>query len=118
MARRKAVMTPAKKSALQWIQANEPWLSQVHKDIWNFHEPAWREYRSAAYYVDLLRQQGFDALLPGSGRPAHLRARGVAGSQENAGPPRVFLLALGGTGWAQPSRRGHATQRSHPLRRK
>jgi metal-dependent amidase/aminoacylase/carboxypeptidase family protein len=60
MAQRKAVMTPAKKSALQWIQANEPWLSQVHKDIWNFHEPAWREYRSAAYYVDLLRQQGFE----------------------------------------------------------
>ncbi len=60
MVLRKAVMTPAKKSALQWIEANEPWLSQVHKDIWNFHEPAWREYRSAAYYVDLLRQQGFE----------------------------------------------------------
>ena len=60
MSPRKAALTPAKKTALDWVKGNEPWLSKTHTEIWNFHEPAWREYRSAAYYVKLLREQGFE----------------------------------------------------------
>jgi aminobenzoyl-glutamate utilization protein B len=60
MSPRKAALTPAKKTALDWVKSHEPWLSQTHSEIWDFHETAWREYRSAEYYVTLLRAQGFE----------------------------------------------------------
>src|SRR5262249_15796886 len=60
MSPRKAALTPANKTALGWIKEREPWLSQAHAHIWNLHETAWREYRSAAYYVQLLREHGFE----------------------------------------------------------
>jgi aminobenzoyl-glutamate utilization protein B len=60
MSPRKAALTPAKRTALEWVKSNEPWLSQTHSQIWDFHETAWREYRSAEYYVTLLRAQGFE----------------------------------------------------------
>jgi aminobenzoyl-glutamate utilization protein B len=60
MSPRKATLTPAKRTALEWVKSNEPWLSQTHSQIWDFHETAWREYRSAEYYVTLLRAQGFE----------------------------------------------------------
>ena len=36
-----------------------PKLSLWHKHIWDLAEPAWREYKSAQWYVDLLRTEGF-----------------------------------------------------------
>jgi aminobenzoyl-glutamate utilization protein B len=54
-----ADMTPAKQTAFAWVKAQEGWLSKRHTEIWNFHESAWREYKSAAWYVRLLREQGF-----------------------------------------------------------
>jgi len=59
MSPRKAGTNPAKKTALRWVKEHESWLSRTHADIWNFHETAWREYRSAEYYVKLLREEGF-----------------------------------------------------------
>ena len=53
-------MTPEKQAAVDWVNANESALSDWHQTIWNYHEPAWREYKSAAWYVDLLRRQGFE----------------------------------------------------------
>ena len=50
-----AALTPAKQTALDWVKAQADWLSKRHSEVWNFHEPAWREYRSAAWYVKLLR---------------------------------------------------------------
>ena len=52
--------------ALGWIGANEARLSAFNAEIWGFAEPAWREYRSARAYVDLLRAEGF-AVEAGSG---------------------------------------------------
>ncbi len=43
-----------KQAAIDWVEARKNWLSRTHMDIWHFHEPAWREYRSADYYVELL----------------------------------------------------------------
>lgn len=54
-----APMSPAKQTALDWVGAHEDWLSKRHTEVWNFHETAWREYKSAAWYVKLLREQGF-----------------------------------------------------------
>jgi aminobenzoyl-glutamate utilization protein B len=52
-------ITPEKQTALNWIEDNRATLSDWHREIWDMHEPAWREYRSAAWYVDRLRQEGF-----------------------------------------------------------
>ena len=49
-----------KKSAVAWIDQNTPRLSMDHKTIWDFHEPAWREYKSSAWYVERLRAEGFE----------------------------------------------------------
>ena len=52
-------ITPEKQTALNWIEDNRATLSDWHREIWDMHEPAWREYRSAAWYVGRLRQEGF-----------------------------------------------------------
>src|SRR5579875_3672586 len=62
-------MTPAKESALSWIEENTPRLSDFHQIIYGHAEPAWREYRSAADYVQLLRDEGFDVEAGSGGMP-------------------------------------------------
>ena len=58
-----AAMTMAKQTAFDWVKAHEGWLSKRHTEVWNFHETAWREYKSAAWYVKLLREQyGYELL--------------------------------------------------------
>ncbi|HME26401.1 MAG TPA: hypothetical protein VKI44_34600 [Acetobacteraceae bacterium] len=52
--------------ALGWIDANMARLSAFNAEIWSYAEPAWREYRSAEAYLDLLRREGF-AVEAGSG---------------------------------------------------
>ncbi len=53
-------------AALDWIAANQDRLSAFNARIWAHAEPAWREYRSARDYVELLRGEGF-AVEEGSG---------------------------------------------------
>src|SRR5204863_439880 len=48
--------------------------SKRHTEVWNFHESAWREYRSAAWYVRLLREQGFEVEEGSGGMPTAFRA--------------------------------------------
>ena len=45
-------------SAVKHVEDNTDWLSAFHQEIWYYAEPAFREYRSAAAYVKLLREQG------------------------------------------------------------
>jgi aminobenzoyl-glutamate utilization protein B len=59
-------VAPEKGAAWEWVDEHVPWLSDFHRTIWDLAEPAWREYRSAAAYVDLLRSEGFDVEV-GSG---------------------------------------------------
>jgi len=49
-----------KKSALEFVDENKQWLSDFHKEIWEYAEPAFREYKSAKAYVKLLREEGFE----------------------------------------------------------
>ena len=63
------IMTTAKNVARSWVHDNLPQLSDWCMTIWDFGETAWREYRSAAFYVDLLRRNGF-AVEPGERRHA------------------------------------------------
>ena len=55
-----------KQYAIDWLQENAKRFSDWHVKIWNYAEPAWREYKSAKAYCDLLRAEGF-AVEEGSG---------------------------------------------------
>ena len=61
-----ARMTGEKRHALEWIDEHARRFSDFHLRIWNYAEPAWREYKSAKAYCDLLRAEGF-AVEEGSG---------------------------------------------------
>jgi aminobenzoyl-glutamate utilization protein B len=56
----------AKQTAWEWVEANRGRLSAFARQIWEYAEPAYREYKSARAYCDLLRKEGF-AVEEGSG---------------------------------------------------
>ena len=62
-------ISQVKRSALDWVETHRQQLSDWHATIWDLHEPAWREYRSAAWYVDLLRREGFEVEEGSGGMP-------------------------------------------------
>lgn len=62
-------MTAAKSTARQWVYDNLGDLSDWCATIFEHGETAWREYRSAAFYVDLLRRQGFEVEAGSGGMP-------------------------------------------------
>ncbi|MHA2428226.1 MAG: M20/M25/M40 family metallo-hydrolase [Candidatus Hermodarchaeia archaeon] len=64
-----------KMAALHWVDGNQERLSAFHMEIWNYAEPAWREYRSAQAYVDLLRQEGFEVEEGSGDMPTAFMAR-------------------------------------------
>lgn len=49
----------AKETAREWVKDNLEKLLDWHTEIWEYAEPAWREYRSAEWYVQRLREEGF-----------------------------------------------------------
>jgi aminobenzoyl-glutamate utilization protein B len=53
-------MTPEKETVFAWIDLHRARLSDDHRLVWSFAEPAWREYRSAAFFVECLRKEGFE----------------------------------------------------------
>ena len=53
-------MNTAKQMARAWIDEHRGVLSDWHRTIWEYAEPAWREYRSSAWFVERLRQEGFE----------------------------------------------------------
>lgn len=59
----------ARTAALDWITANQERLSAFNARIWSHAEPAWREYRSARDYVELLRSEGFEVEEGSGGMP-------------------------------------------------
>lgn len=60
---------PAKDDAIDWIDGHRAALSRDHMTIFDFHEPAWREYKSAAWYVARLRAEGFTVEEGSGGMP-------------------------------------------------
>lgn len=58
-----------KRTAWEWIEANWRRLSDFHLEIWNYAEPAFREYRSARAYRELLRAEGFSVEEGTGGMP-------------------------------------------------
>lgn len=62
-------MSQAKGSAAAWVDAKMPALSEWNATIWDFGETAWREYRSAAWYVERLEAEGFTVEAGSGGMP-------------------------------------------------
>ena len=67
-------MTEEKQTAVNWIVANEESLSEFHQEIWHYAEPAFREYRSAKAYCELLRREGFEVTEGTGGMPTAFMA--------------------------------------------
>ncbi|AJY40767.1 amidohydrolase [Burkholderia humptydooensis] len=61
--------TAAKETALNWVAEHLGDLSKWNKQIWDYAEPSWREYKSARFYVDLLREEGFTVEEASGGMP-------------------------------------------------
>ncbi len=68
-------MAAAKALAHGWVEDRRALLSGWHRTIWDFAEPAWREYRSAAWFVERLRAEGFDVEAGSAGMPTAFAAK-------------------------------------------
>jgi aminobenzoyl-glutamate utilization protein B len=66
--------TDAKKTAFDWVEARMADLSDWSQVIWHFGETAWREYKSAAWYVERLRREGFEVEEASGGMPTAFAA--------------------------------------------
>lgn len=62
-------LSSAQHSAVAHIDARMPELSDWCATLFDFAEPAWREYRSAAWYVERLRLEGFTVEEGSGGMP-------------------------------------------------
>lgn len=59
----------AKQTALDWVAEHRDDISRWNRLIWDYAEPSWREYKSARFYVDLLRKEGFTVEEGSGGMP-------------------------------------------------
>jgi aminobenzoyl-glutamate utilization protein B len=71
-----------------WVDERMQDLSAWSATIWDFAEPALREYRSAAWYVDRLKREGFAVEAGTGGMPTAFRAEWSNGSG-----PRILTYA-------------------------
>lgn len=60
---------PEVEDVFNYVEKNGRWISDFHQEIWNYAETAWREYKSAAAYVELLRNEGFEVEEGSGGMP-------------------------------------------------
>jgi aminobenzoyl-glutamate utilization protein B len=67
-------MDQYKKSAFDWVDSRMGDLSDWNQIIWHYGETALREYKSAAWYVDRLKQEGFEVEAGTGGMPTAFRA--------------------------------------------
>lgn len=67
-------MTKEKQTAIDWVTANQKHLSDFHQKIWNYAEPAFREYKSAKAYCHLLKEEGFEVIEGTGGMPTAFMA--------------------------------------------
>src|SRR5215813_10055798 len=68
-------MTNEKRYAHAWIDEHAQRFSDFHLRIWHYAEPAWREYKSAKAYCELLRNEGFSVEEGSGGMPTAFAAR-------------------------------------------
>jgi aminobenzoyl-glutamate utilization protein B len=78
-------VSAAQLTALNWVEAARSGLSQDCARIFEYAEPAWREYKSAAWYVERLRAEGFDVEEGSGGMPTAFCAQWSNGDGPTVG---------------------------------
>jgi aminobenzoyl-glutamate utilization protein B len=63
-----------KQTALAWVDTEAGRFSRFNQEIWNYAEPAFREYKSARAYCALLRKEGFEVEEGSAGMPTAFMA--------------------------------------------
>ena len=84
----KPLTVDAKATVDAWVDEHFAELSEWHSHIWNLAEPAWREYRSAKWYVERLRAEGFEVEEGSAGMPTAFSA-----SWSNGDGPTLLTYA-------------------------
>ncbi len=95
-------MTPLKSDLIAAVEAGAAELSEWTRTIWDFAEPAWREYRSAAWYVDRLRAEGFEVEEGSAGMPTAFCARWSQGDGPTVGAYAEYDAVPGNCQAAEP----------------
>lgn len=67
-------MSEGTNTAEEWVDTRQADLSDWNRTIWDLAEPAWREYESAAWYVERLRAEGFEVEVGSAGMPTAFSA--------------------------------------------
>jgi len=62
-------VSEAKQQLLAWVEQHTAELSGWHQILWGYAEPAFREYKSSAWYVSQLRAAGFTVEVGSGGMP-------------------------------------------------
>ncbi len=93
---------PAKQAAIDWLAANRERLSAFDLEIWRYAEPAWREYKSAKAYVDLLRADGWDVEEGSGGMPTAFAAAWSNGDGPTVGSYAEYDAVPGNSQQAVP----------------
>ncbi|MGC5700071.1 amidohydrolase [Pseudomonas sp. NFXW11] len=99
-------MSRYKEFAIDWVARHRQQLSDWHQIIWHYAEPAFREYKSSAWYVERLEAEGFTVERGSGGMPTAFCATFTQGQ----GP----LLATYGEYDAVPGNCQAATTRKQP----
>jgi aminobenzoyl-glutamate utilization protein B len=73
-------VSAAKRTATNWVDEHASDLSDCNQTIWHYGETAWREYKSARWYVERLRAEGFEVEEGSGGMPTAFAARFSRGS--------------------------------------
>jgi len=63
-----------KRTALDWIITNKKKIIDLSDAIWEFAEPALREYKSAKAHCEFLRENGFGVEMGIAGMPTAFMA--------------------------------------------
>ncbi|KXF77022.1 peptidase M20 [Paramesorhizobium deserti] len=87
------MVTSAQETALGFIDSHRGDLSSWTRTIFDFGETAWREYRSAEWYVTLLRGHGFDVEAGSGGMPTAFCAHWSNRAGTNSPAPTIGMYA-------------------------
>lgn len=91
------------RAADEEVARRASFLSDGCAQIFDYGEPAWREYRSAAWYVDRLRTEGFEVEEGSAGMPTAFCAEWRNGDGPMVGMYAEYDAVPGNCQAAQPS---------------
>ena len=95
----------ARADAFRWVDEKHPDWSAWNSHIWHLAETAWREYRSAEWYVKRLRAEGFTVEEGSGGMPTAFRSnfmRALSSSRMTTPSPCIIGMIDTRTSTSRP----------------